>query len=91
MLMQLLAANRHEMRRHQLVALGLARFVLVPLLVLCTLPRASPRLSEEVWPIVFSIMLGVTNGYLGSVPIILAPKYVPNQYKELTGAYLFYS
>ncbi len=34
---------------------------------------------------VFSGILGITNGYFGSVPMILAPSKVPDEQKELTG------
>ena len=53
--------------------------------MLCAAPRDKPLLQGELWAIFFSLVLGITNGYFGSVPMILAPSKVPDEDKELTG------
>ena len=43
------------------------------------------RVSGEGWAVLLSVCLGLTNGYFGSVPMILAPSRVADEQKELTG------
>lgn len=52
---------------------------------MCAAPRWSPVLKAEAWSVLFSSLLGLTNGYFGSVPMILAPSRVSDEQKELTG------
>jgi solute carrier family 29 (equilibrative nucleoside transporter) protein 4 len=54
-------------------------------LMMCAAPRSSPVLKGEAWPMLLSMILGLTNGYFGSVPMILAPSRVPDEQKELSG------
>ncbi|XP_025091068.1 equilibrative nucleoside transporter 4-like isoform X1 [Pomacea canaliculata] len=61
------------------------RVLCVPLLMLCASPRLHPVIAGEAWPIVFSLVLGLSNGYFGSVPIILAPEHVPDEQREICG------
>ena len=76
---------RYDWPAGRLVISTLCRLLLVPLLMLCAAPRGNPFISREPWPIALSAVLGVTNGYFGSVPMILAPSKVPDHQKELTG------
>uniref|UniRef100_UPI00358DF277 equilibrative nucleoside transporter 4 isoform X1 n=2 Tax=Myxine glutinosa TaxID=7769 RepID=UPI00358DF277 len=62
-----------------------ARLVLIPLFLLCVLPRSDPTLSHPAWPCTFSSLLGLTNGYLSSVPMIQAPTRVSSSQRELAG------
>ncbi|KAL7222321.1 hypothetical protein ACSBR1_024096 [Camellia fascicularis] len=60
-----------------------ARLLLYPLFIVCVHGPKSPR-SEL--PVVFlTATLGFTNGYLTSVPMILAPKLVPVEESEIVG------
>lgn len=61
------------------------RLALIPLILLCTIPRADPVLSQEIFPFLLVLTLGITNGVLGSVPIIQAPSKVEDYHRELTG------
>ena len=82
---QIIASIPHDWHRGKLVLLTMCRIVLVPLLMLCAAPRDKPVIRGEGLPILFSLLLGISNGYFGSVPMILAPSRVPDEYKELTG------
>uniref|UniRef100_A0A8C4Q0U2 Asolute carrier family 29 member 4b n=1 Tax=Eptatretus burgeri TaxID=7764 RepID=A0A8C4Q0U2_EPTBU len=62
-----------------------ARLILIPLFILCVLPRYEPTLSHPAWPCTFSSLLGLTNGYLSSVPMIQAPTRVTSSQRELAG------
>ncbi|KAH6943500.1 hypothetical protein HPB50_022195 [Hyalomma asiaticum] len=80
-----LASVRYDWSRSQLVWLSCSRIVLVPLLALCALPRWDSSTTSDLWAMALSVALGVTNGLLGSLPMILAPGRVPDDQKELTG------
>ena len=62
-----------------------ARVLLMPPLVLCAAPRSGPVLSWEGWSMLLSLLLGLSNGLVGSLPMILAPHKVPEQNRELCG------
>ncbi|XP_075929756.1 equilibrative nucleoside transporter 4 isoform X2 [Petromyzon marinus] len=68
-----------------LVLGSLSRLPLIPLLVLCTAPLGAPVLPPPAWPCALSILLGITNGYMCSVPMIRAPGAVPPERRELAG------
>ncbi|XP_037523411.1 equilibrative nucleoside transporter 4 [Rhipicephalus sanguineus] len=82
---KVLASVRYDWSRSQLVWLSCSRVVLVPLLALCALPRWYSSTGSDLWAMALSAALGVTNGLLGSLPMILAPGRVPDDQKELTG------
>lgn len=82
---KMLASVTYEWSRSELLIFAGLRAVLIPLLVLCAIPRHSPIISSEEAPILISIMLGLTNGLVGSLPMILAPARVPDHHRELTG------
>ncbi|KAL1517052.1 hypothetical protein ABEB36_000867 [Hypothenemus hampei] len=69
----------------RLVKCSIIRLVLIPLMIMCVAPRESPRFSAEITAFINSILLGVTNGILGSVPMIQAPTKVEDRHRELTG------
>lgn len=82
---QMLASISYEWTRTQLLYFSVARAILIPLFLLCAIPRRSPILSGEGYPLLFSLLLGLTNGIVGSVPMIQAPSKVPEEHRELTG------
>lgn len=43
----------------------------------------------QVYPIMFSIALGFSNGVFGSVPMILAPSRVGREHREIAGIYVY--
>lgn len=49
------------------------------------MPRGHPYLSGEGYPMFFSLLLGLTNGLIGSIPMIQAPSKVSEENRELTG------
>ena len=59
--------------------------LLVPVMMLCAAPRYKPKISGEAVPLLVSALLGLSNGVLGSVPMILAPTKVEDELRELTG------
>lgn len=54
-------------------------------MIMCVAPRPHPRFSAEITAFIYSVMLGLTNGILGSVPMIQAPSKVDDRHRELTG------
>lgn len=72
-----------------LPVLVLLRSVLVPLLVFCNYqPRNHLHtvvFSHDLYPVLFNCLLGVSNGYLGTLPMIYGPKVVPRELAEATG------
>lgn len=83
--MQILASVPYDWTRRQLLGGSVARVLLVPLMMLCAAPRHSPIVPGEMTPLLLSGLLGLTNGVLGSVPMILAPTKVQDEHRELTG------
>ncbi|XP_015109665.1 equilibrative nucleoside transporter 4 [Diachasma alloeum] len=82
---KMLASIPYEWTRSQLLYFSVARVVLIPLFLLCAIPRQNPILAGEGYPLLFSWLLGLTNGIVGSVPMIQAPSKVPEEHRELTG------
>lgn len=52
---------------------------------MCVYPASAPALSHPAWPCLLSLLMGVTNGYFGSVPMIQAAGKVPPEQRELAG------
>ncbi|TWW78715.1 equilibrative nucleoside transporter 3 [Takifugu flavidus] len=69
--------------------LVLCRSIMVPLLMLCNYqPRVHLRtvfFTHDVYPVIFNCLLGLSNGYLGTLPMIYGPKVVPRELAEATG------
>lgn len=84
---QVVASVPYEWSRSQLLVFASLRALLVPLLVLCATPRGAPIIPGEGYPLLFSLLLGLTNGLVGSVPMIQAPSRVSEEHRELTGYY----
>ncbi|GLV40804.1 Equilibrative nucleoside transporter 3 [Carabus blaptoides fortunei] len=84
---KILAAASWHWRADRLLRCSIARFVFIPLVLLCTAPRVHPFFSSEKFPLLFCLLLGLSNGVLGSVPMIQAPSRVPENHRELTGKY----
>ncbi|XP_059170017.1 equilibrative nucleoside transporter 4-like [Physella acuta] len=82
---KMLTAVKHNYTKLRLLIYSLARIALIPLVVLCIIPRARPTLSGEAWSIFITILLGVTNGFFGSLPMVLAPAQVAPRLRELCG------
>ncbi|KAM6916404.1 equilibrative nucleoside transporter 3 [Xenentodon cancila] len=72
-----------------LPALVLCRSVMIPLIMFCNYqPRDhlhTVLFAHDVYPVVFNCLLGLTNGYLGTLPMIYGPKVVPRELAEATG------
>ncbi|XP_034407556.1 equilibrative nucleoside transporter 3 [Cyclopterus lumpus] len=72
-----------------LPVLVLCRSVMVPLLMLCNYqPRDrlhTVLFAHDIYPVIFNCLLGLTNGYLGTLPMIYGPKVVPRELAEATG------
>uniref|UniRef100_A0A3Q2XXK2 Solute carrier family 29 member 3 n=1 Tax=Hippocampus comes TaxID=109280 RepID=A0A3Q2XXK2_HIPCM len=72
-----------------LPVLVVCRSVLVPLIIFCNYqPRDHLHVvlfTHDVYPIVFNSLLGFSNGYLGTLPMIYGPKVVPRELAEATG------
>ncbi|KAK2508132.1 hypothetical protein MC885_013505 [Smutsia gigantea] len=68
-----------------LLACSCLRVVFIPLFILCVYPSGTPVLRHPAWPCIFSLLMGISNGYFGSVPMILAAGKVSPQQRELAG------
>ncbi|KAG7157014.1 Equilibrative nucleoside transporter 4-like [Homarus americanus] len=82
---KILASIPYDWTRRQLVSGSIVRIILVPFMMLCAGPRPTPIISGETAPLILSALLGLSNGVLGSVPMILAPTKVQDEHRELTG------
>ncbi|KAM4798103.1 equilibrative nucleoside transporter 3 [Urocitellus parryii] len=72
-----------------LPGLVLLRSCLVPLFVFCNYqPRvrlATVVFRSDVYPVLFTCLLGLSNGYLSTLALIYGPKIVPRELAEATG------
>ncbi|KAG9275073.1 equilibrative nucleoside transporter 3 [Astyanax mexicanus] len=72
-----------------LPTLVVCRTVLVPLFMLCNYqPRHHMHrvfFAHDSFPIIFICLLGLSNGYLGTLPMIYGPKVVPRELAEPAG------
>ncbi|KAF1555858.1 Equilibrative nucleoside transporter 3, partial [Eudyptes schlegeli] len=72
-----------------LPALVLLRTIFLPLFILSNYqPRAHIWMvvfNQDVYPVVFTALLGLSNGYLGTLVIIYGPKIVPKELAEAAG------
>ncbi|KAK7076153.1 hypothetical protein SK128_005415 [Halocaridina rubra] len=82
---KILASLPYDWTRRQLVGGSVMRIILVPVMMMCAAPRHSPVIPGEATPLLVSAVLGLSNGVLGSVPMILAPTKVEDEHRELTG------
>ncbi|XP_053412806.1 equilibrative nucleoside transporter 4 isoform X1 [Nycticebus coucang] len=82
---KILAALPVAWRDTHLLACSCLRVVFIPLFILCVYPSGMPALRHPAWPCVFSLLMGVSNGYFGSVPMILAASKVGPKQRELAG------
>ncbi|XP_078055499.1 equilibrative nucleoside transporter 3 [Mustelus asterias] len=72
-----------------LPVLVLLRTLFLPLFIFCNYqPREHLQMvffHWDVYPAIFISALGLTNGYLGTLPMIYGPKVVPKELSEPTG------
>lgn len=72
-----------------LPVLVLCRSVMVPLLMLCNYQPRDHLLTvvfnHDPYPVLFNCLLGLSNGYLGTLPMIYGPKVVHRELAEATG------
>lgn len=67
----------------------LLRTFLVPIFMLC---NYQPRMyitrvlfAQDIYPVVFTVLLGLSNGYLSTLSIIYGPKVTPKELSESAG------
>ncbi|TRY98825.1 hypothetical protein DNTS_035643 [Danionella cerebrum] len=69
--------------------LVISRTVLVPLFIFCNYqPRYHLHnvfFAHDLFPVLFICVLGISNGYLGTLPMIYGPKVVPRELAEPAG------
>lgn len=82
---QILAALPVDWRGTHLLVCSCLRVVFIPLFILCVYPSGTPALRHPAWPCIFSLLMGISNGYFGSVPMILAAGKVGPKQRELAG------
>ncbi|XP_033631141.1 equilibrative nucleoside transporter 4-like isoform X1 [Asterias rubens] len=82
---KIIGAVPYNWSPRKLVVAEMSRLAIIPLMLLCVAPRANPILPHEAWSMLLSGILGITNGYFGSIPMIMAPAKVTESRKELAG------
>ncbi|XKL69649.1 hypothetical protein PGB90_007418 [Kerria lacca] len=82
---KMLASIQYEWLRSQLFIFACWRIMLVLFVIFCAAPRDEPLMSGEGYPMIFVSLLGITNGVVGSVPMIQAPRRVSEEHRELAG------
>ncbi|OXB82766.1 UNVERIFIED_CONTAM: hypothetical protein H355_000464 [Colinus virginianus] len=82
---KILAALPYDWRGTHLLIYSCLRVVFIPLFIMCVYPNGHPAFGHPAWPCVFSLLMGITNGYFGSVPMILAAGKVSPEQRELAG------
>ncbi|NXS77233.1 S29A3 protein, partial [Erpornis zantholeuca] len=72
-----------------LPALVLLRSIFLPLFILSNYqPRTHIRtvvFNQDIYPVVFTVLLGLSNGYLGTLIMVYGPKIVPKELAEAAG------
>ncbi|NXI18181.1 S29A3 protein, partial [Irena cyanogastra] len=72
-----------------LPALVLLRTIFLPLFILSNYqPRAHIQavvFNRDIYPVVFTALLGLSNGYLGTLVMVYGPKIVPKELAEAAG------
>ncbi|NXS53799.1 S29A3 protein, partial [Brachypteracias leptosomus] len=72
-----------------LPVLILLRTIFLPLFILSNYqPRAHIQtvvFHQDVYPVVFTVLLGLSNGYLGTLVMVYGPKIVPKELAEAVG------
>lgn len=72
-----------------LPALVLLRTIFLPLFILSNYqPRAHIQtvlFARDAYPVAFTALLGLSNGYLGTLAIVYGPKIVPKELAEAAG------
>ncbi|KAM4697525.1 equilibrative nucleoside transporter 4 [Rhinophrynus dorsalis] len=82
---KILAALPFDWRGINLLICSSIRVVFIPLFIMCVYPGGKPTLSHPAWPCIFSLLMGISNGYFGSVPMIIASGQVTREQRELAG------
>ncbi|KAM8934451.1 equilibrative nucleoside transporter 4 isoform 2-T2 [Pelodytes ibericus] len=82
---KILAALPVDWRGTNLFICSSIRVVFIPLFIMCVYPSGKPTFSHPAWPCIFSLLMGISNGYFGSVPMILAVGQVSPEQRELAG------
>ncbi|XP_053550254.1 equilibrative nucleoside transporter 4 [Bombina bombina] len=82
---KILAALPYDWHGSHLLICSSIRVVFIPLFIMCVYPSGKPTFSHPAWPCIFSLLMGISNGYFGSVPMILAAGQVSPDQRELAG------
>ncbi|XP_006010241.1 equilibrative nucleoside transporter 4 [Latimeria chalumnae] len=82
---KILAALPYSWNGTRLLICSCLRVIFIPLFIMCVYPSGQPAFSHPAWPCIFSLLMGITNGYFGSVPMILAAGKVSTEQRELAG------
>ncbi|XP_043945418.1 equilibrative nucleoside transporter 4 isoform X2 [Protopterus annectens] len=82
---KILAALPYDWNGPRLLMCSCLRVIFIPLFIMCVYPNGKPSFSHPAWPCIFSLLMGISNGYFGSVPMILAAGKVSPEQRELAG------
>ncbi|XP_053326655.1 equilibrative nucleoside transporter 4 [Spea bombifrons] len=82
---KILAALPYNWKGTNLFICATIRVIFIPLFIMCVYPSGKPTFSHPAWPCIFSLLMGISNGYFGSVPMILAVGQVSPEQRELAG------
>lgn len=82
---KILAKSNRFWTVNRLYGWSIGRLLMIPLMIMCVFPKENPIFEAEITAFILSIILGLSNGVLGSVPMIQAPTKVEDRFRELTG------
>lgn len=71
--------------KHVILLLTISRLVFIPLLLACNHKGSANEIilfKSDIYPITFNALMGLSNGYLATVCMILAPRCVDSQNTE---------
>lgn len=81
-------------RSKLLPVLTVSRVCLVPLFLLCNYqPRSHLTVvlfQSDIYPVLFTCLLGLSNGYLSTLVLIYGPKIVPRELAEATSVVMLF-
>ncbi|CAE7730696.1 slc29a4, partial [Symbiodinium microadriaticum] len=81
---RLLVDYRWVVTKDNIWVFTMLRVLCLPALICCT---KGWIFTNDLWSLLFVALLGFTNGYLGSLSIIMVNEWVEEEYKGLAGTF----
>lgn len=75
-------------RPRLILLLSVSRALLIPVYTLCNIRGRGAMVSSDTFYLVFQIIFGFTNGYVGSLCMMSSGEYVESDQKEAAGSFM---